>query len=72
MGTAALWLRPRQVAHFSEQSHIRCFAEEYTKCENCIRERAYHLWEADGRPKGREQDYWEQAEAMASKEESEE
>ena len=25
--------------------------------ENRIRERAYHLWEADGRPEGREQEY---------------
>ena len=40
--------------------------------ENRIRERAYHLWEADGRPEGREQVYWEHAEAMISKEESEE
>jgi Protein of unknown function (DUF2934) len=40
--------------------------------ENRIRERAYHLWEADGRPEGREQEYWEQAEAMVGKEESEE
>lgn len=27
-----------------------------------IRERAYALWEADGRPEGRELDYWLQAE----------
>ena len=26
-----------------------------------IRARARHLWEADGRPKGREQEYWERA-----------
>ena len=38
--------------------------------EDRIRERAYHLWEADGRPEGREQEYWEQAEAMVRKEES--
>ena len=24
-----------------------------------VRERAYRLWEADGRPEGREQEYWE-------------
>jgi Protein of unknown function (DUF2934) len=29
-----------------------------------VRERAYRLWEADGRPEGREQEYWERAEAM--------
>ena len=39
--------------------------------ENRIRERAYHLWEADGRPEGREQEYWERAEAMVDEEESE-
>jgi Protein of unknown function (DUF2934) len=26
-----------------------------------IRERAYHLWEADGRPHGRETEFWERA-----------
>jgi hypothetical protein len=36
---------------------------------NRIRERAYHLWEADGRPEGLEQEYWERAEAMEESEE---
>jgi Protein of unknown function (DUF2934) len=27
-----------------------------------IRERAYALWEADGRPEGRELEYWRKAE----------
>ena len=26
--------------------------------EQAVRETAYHLWESDGRPEGREQDYW--------------
>ena len=26
-----------------------------------IRVRAYHLWEADGRPTGRDHEYWERA-----------
>jgi hypothetical protein len=26
-----------------------------------IRSRAYHLWEADGRPHGREAEFWERA-----------
>lgn len=30
--------------------------------ERTIRERAYVLWEADGRPEGRDMDYWRQAE----------
>jgi hypothetical protein len=29
--------------------------------ERHIRERAYHLWEADGRPHGRHEEYWERA-----------
>ena len=29
--------------------------------EHRIRERAYHLWEADGSPEGRAQEYWERA-----------
>ena len=34
-----------------------------------IRERAYHLWEADGRPDGQHAEYWERArelDAMSS------
>lgn len=27
-----------------------------------IRVRAYHLWEADGRPDGRDQEFWQRAE----------
>lgn len=26
--------------------------------EEAVRETAYFLWESDGRPEGREQDYW--------------
>jgi hypothetical protein len=29
--------------------------------ETRIRERAYGLWESDGRPEGRAEEYWEQA-----------
>ncbi len=29
-----------------------------------IRERAYHLWEADGRPHGRDSEYWERAKEL--------
>ena len=29
--------------------------------EQRIRERAYHLWEADGKPHGRDVEYWERA-----------
>jgi hypothetical protein len=29
--------------------------------DNRIRERAYHLWEADGRPNGRAEEFWERA-----------
>lgn len=32
--------------------------------EQRIRERAYHLWEADGRPHGRHEEYWERAETL--------
>lgn len=34
--------------------------------EQQIRERAYNLWEAEGRPDGREQEYWYRAEAGLS------
>ncbi len=33
-----------------------------------IRERAYHLWEADGRPHGRELEYWERARELVGME----
>jgi hypothetical protein len=38
--------------------------------EACIRERAYHLWEADGRPDGREAEFWERARELVGMEES--
>jgi hypothetical protein len=36
--------------------------------EQLIRERAHSLWEADGRPEGREQEYWFRAEQMLAEE----
>ena len=38
--------------------------------ERRIRERAYHLWEADGRPHGRDLDYWERARELIAIEDS--
>ena len=38
--------------------------------ENRIRERAYHLWEADGRPEGRENEFWERARELIGMEDS--
>jgi len=35
-----------------------------------IRERAYHLWESEGRPEGRDADYWERARELVGMEES--
>ncbi len=35
-----------------------------------IRERAYHLWEADGSPHGRHDEYWERAQELMGMEES--
>ena len=35
-----------------------------------IRERAYHLWEADGRPHGRQEEFWERARELVGIEES--
>ena len=39
--------------------------------EHRTRERAYHLWEADGRPEGRAQEYWERAQASVNDDDSE-
>ncbi len=33
-----------------------------------VRERAYHLWEADGRPHGSDRDYWERARELVDME----
>ena len=38
--------------------------------EQRIRERAYHLWEADGRPDGAEKEYWERARELVGMEDS--
>jgi hypothetical protein len=35
-----------------------------------IRERAYHLWQADGSPHGRDVEYWERARELIGIEES--
>ncbi len=35
-----------------------------------VRERAYHLWEADGQSHGRDQEYWERAVRLVGMEES--
>jgi hypothetical protein len=35
-----------------------------------IRERAYHLWESEGRPNGRDDDFWERARELVGMEES--
>ncbi|CAB3809129.1 DUF2934 domain-containing protein [Paraburkholderia fynbosensis] len=39
--------------------------------EEKIRIRAYELWEKDGSPDGRADEYWEQARAQIEEEESE-
>lgn len=35
-----------------------------------IRRRAYHLWEADGRPEGRSDEYWDKAAELVAIEEN--
>ena len=35
-----------------------------------LRQRAYHLWEADGRPEGRSEEFWERARELIGMEES--
>ena len=38
--------------------------------EQRVRERAYHLWEADGKPHGRDLEYWERARELVGREAS--
>jgi hypothetical protein len=36
--------------------------------EHRVRERAYHLWEAEGKPHGRDVEFWERARALETAE----
>ncbi|HVY16517.1 MAG TPA: DUF2934 domain-containing protein [Rhodopila sp.] len=38
--------------------------------EQRVRERAYHLWEAEGKPHGRDVEFWERARELVAIEES--
>ncbi len=38
--------------------------------EHRVRERAYHLWESEGKPHGRDVEYWERARELIGMEES--
>jgi Protein of unknown function (DUF2934) len=38
--------------------------------EERVRERAYHLWEADGKPHGRDVEYWQRARELIGMEDS--
>lgn len=38
--------------------------------EQRVRERAYHLWEADGKPHGRDVEYWQRARELVAMEEN--
>jgi hypothetical protein len=44
--------------------------EDTPEREARIRERAYFLWEEDGRPKGRAEEFWERARELIGMEES--
>ena len=43
--------------------------EEAKKTDERVRVRAYHLWDQDGRPHGRNDDYWNRALAEIQAEE---
>ena len=44
--------------------------EDDSAFEEKIRERAYHLWEADGKPIGNDLEYWERARELVGMENS--
>lgn len=44
--------------------------EDTEERQQRIRERAYHLWEADGCPQGRELEFWERARILVGIEQS--
>jgi hypothetical protein len=45
--------------------------EPETTIEDRVRDRAYALWERDGRPDGRSDEYWQQARSEVEAEEAE-
>ena len=71
----AAHLRVRERARLPRGNHIRCSmvplaeAEEMNRddraddavFEQAVRETAYFLWEQDGRPEGRAEEYWRRA-----------
>ena len=46
-------------------------AEPEKTIEDRVRDRAYALWEKDGRPDGRSDEYWQQARSEVDAEEAE-
>ncbi|MGP0001577.1 MAG: DUF2934 domain-containing protein [Acetobacteraceae bacterium] len=49
----------------------KIMAEQEKAIEDRVRERAYALWEEDGRPDGRSDEYWQQARSEVEAEEAE-
>jgi Protein of unknown function (DUF2934) len=43
-------------------------SSHHQELENRIRERAYALWQADGMPEGRAEEYWERARRLITAE----
>jgi hypothetical protein len=63
---------PYQYGHFSPQLRFIRWNREDTMSywrEHKIRERAYMIWEAEGRPDGKDAEHWLRAEAEISSEE---
>jgi hypothetical protein len=58
------------MAHTSAQSSTRNPLATNPDREQRVRERAYHLWEFDGKPHGRDVEYWERARELVGLEES--
>lgn len=44
--------------------------EDSPERDAMIREKAYHLWEAEGRPDGRDNDFWERASDLVGMQQS--
>ena len=56
----------RKPARMSSRNPLSSHPEH----EHRVRERAYLMWEADGRPHGRDVEYWERARELVGMEES--
>jgi hypothetical protein len=61
-------VKPRRSKRVSATSDVALSEAMVCEVEDLIRQRAYFLWEDEGRPQGRETDHWHRARTEVQKE----